>query len=146
MTTAQVSARYPRLPALRPDEFGQIKVTAGKDVGESAFEGVNSIHLNFVDGRLIEFVVLYEGAPWESMDQFLVRFTQSLKLPGGWSGEGQYGNRKLVCEGFDIDAGASSYSVNWLTPFVRIREPGAEEVVAQRAAEKRERQRRAFKP
>ena len=147
MTVEQVRARYPRLPPMRADEFGQVKATFGglKDVDEAAFEGVNNISLNFVDDRLVGFAVGYEGAPWDNMDQLMARIREPLKLPGGWTGEG-YSPRRLSCDGFQIEVGASSYSVQWLSPYIRVWEPGAEDVVARRAAEKRERQRQAFKP
>lgn len=147
MTAAQLSERYPRLPALRADEFGQVKTTVGglKDIDEAAFEGVEGVEVNFVDDRLVEFALHYKGVPFDSMEQFMAQLHESLKLPGAWVGEG-YAPRKLTCQGFEVQAGASSYGVHWMTPYIRLREPRAEDVVAKRAEEKRERQRRAFKP
>lgn len=147
MTAAQLSERYPRLPALKADEFGQVKATFAslKEVDEAAFEGVESVNVNFVDDRLVAFSIFYKAAPFDSMDQFLAQLRESLKLPGPWAGEG-YAPRRLSCDGFRMEAGPASYYVHWLSPYIKLWEPGAEDVVERRAAEKRERQRRAFKP
>jgi hypothetical protein len=147
MTADQLGERYPRLPALRADEFGQVKTSFGglQDIDGAAFEGVESVELNFVDDRLVGFALHYKGVPFDSMEQFMAQLRESLKLPGAWVGEG-YAPRKLTCEGFEMQAGASSYGVHWMTPYLRLSEPRAEEVVARRAEEKRERARRAFKP
>jgi hypothetical protein len=147
MTAAQLKQAYPRLPDLRVDELGQAKATFAnpKDVDAAAFELVESVNVNFVDDRLVEFQVFYENVPFESLDQFVARLSESVKLPGVWVGEG-YGMRTLTCEGFEMVAGATSYSGQSMTPYVRLRQPGAEAVVSKRAEEKRERRRRAFKP
>ena len=147
MTAAQLKQAYPRLPDLRADEFGQARATLGglRDVDAAAFEWVESINVNFVDDRLVELQVYYESVPFESLDQFVARLRESLKLPGAWVGEG-YGVRTLTCDGFEMGAGATSYSTHSMTPYVRLRQPGADAVVSKRVAEKRERQRRAFRP
>ena len=147
MTAAQFGQRYPRLPALKANEFGQAKTNFGglREADEAAFEGVETLQVNFVDDRLVEFTVYYNGAPFDSMDQFMAKLGESFKVPGAWAGEG-YGVRTLSCDGFRMEVGANSYAEHWLSPYIRFRENGAEDVVAKRAEEKRERQRRAFKP
>lgn len=147
MTAAQLSALYTRLPAFNPDEFGQAKTSFGglHNVDAAAFEGVETFEVNFVDDRLVGFAVHYKGVPFDSMEQFMAQLRESLKLPGGWVGEG-YGARRLTCEGFEMQAGPTSYGVHSMTPYIKLWEPRAEDVVAKRAEEKRERQRRAFKP
>ena len=147
MTAEQLGKLYPRLPALKADEFGQARANFSslKDVDEAAFEGVESIQLNFVDERLVEFGVYYRAVPFDSLSQFTAKLRESLKLPEAWEGEGE-NTRTLACEGFRMEAGANSYWSHGMTPYVRLRQPGAEAVVAKRAEEKRERQRQAFKP
>lgn len=147
MTAAQLRELYPRLPALKADEFGQARANFGSlnEVDEAAFEGVETIQLSFVDERLVEFSVYYKAVPFDSLDQFMAKLRESFKLPESWDGEGE-NTRSLVCEGFRMEAGATSYWTHGMAPYVRLRQPGAEAVVAKRAEEKRERQRQAFKP
>lgn len=151
MTTSELVARYPRMTPPRANDLGQAKLSFDglKDFDAVAFEGVNSVLVNFIDDRLVEFAVHYEGKPWDDMDQFLAQFRESLKLPAGWAGEGQgqgHNVRSLSCDGFRIETGPDGWAAHWLMPWVRVWQPGAEDVVERRAAEKRERQRRAFKP
>jgi hypothetical protein len=148
MTAAQLRELYPRLPALKADEFGQAKgdFSGLNEVDEAAFEGVESIQLNFVDDRLVEFGVYYKAVPFDNLDQFIAKLRESLKLHEAWAGEGYNTTRTLACDGFRIEAGATSYWSHGMTPYVSLRQPGAEAVVAKRAEEKRERQRQAFKP
>lgn len=147
MSTAQLRARHPGLPALRPDEFGQshVRLDLRSGVGGEAFAGVTDLRLNFIDDRLVEYQVTYADAPWENIDQFLAKLGESLSLPAGWTDAGEK-RRKLVCDGLQLDVGAASWSAVSMAAYVAVREVGAEAVIARRVAEKRERQRQTFKP
>lgn len=147
MTTAQLAARYPRLPAVRADEFGQAQPLFANlpNYGEAGLQGVISIRLNFIDDRLVDYQLTYEEAPWENIDQFLTKVKESFRLPDAWASEGET-RRRLVCDHLQIDVGAQQWSAVSMAAYVRVMESGADAVIRRRVAEKRERQRQAFKP
>ena len=148
MTTGELKARYPRLVVGPTDEFGQAKVMLYRDqlaqVDAAAFKGVFGLGLGLLDGRVVEFGLTYEGLPWKDLGQFVAKTSEALGVPAGWKGDANL--MTLDCDRLRLQAARSSYSVGSISASISFKELGAEEVVAGRAAKKREQQIESFKP
>ena len=148
MTAAELKARYPRLEIGPADEFGQAKVGLWSNqlaqVDAAAFKGVFGLGLGLLDGRVVEFGLTYESLPWKDLAQFVAKTSEALGLPAGWKGGENI--MTLDCDRLRLQAVRSTYSVGGMSPAILFQELGAEEVVAARAAKKKERQIESFKP
>jgi hypothetical protein len=148
MSAAELKARYPRLEAGPPDEFGQARVRLWSDqlaqVDASAFRGVFGLSLGLLDGRVVEFVLTYENLPWKDLAQFVAKTSEALGLPAAWKGDENM--MTLDCDRLRLQARRASYSAGSMSPSIGFKELSAEEVVAQRAAKKKEQQIESFKP
>ena len=148
MTAAELKARYPRLEVGPADEFGQAKVMLWRDqlaqVDGAAFKGVFGLSLGLLDGRVVEFGLTYESLPWKDLAQFVAKTSEALGLPAAWKGDAD--NMTLDCDRLLLRAARSSYSVGSMSPSISFKELSAEEVVAGRAAKKKEQQIESFKP
>ena len=148
MTAVQLKTQYPRLAVGSADEFGQERVALWRDqlaeVDQVAFKGVNSLSLNLIDDRVVEFSLTYDRLPWKDLSQFVTKTSETLGLPAGWKGDAN--NMTLDCDHLLLRAGRSSYSVGSMSPFLSFKELGAEEIVEGRVAKKKERQIESFKP
>lgn len=147
MSPAQLSARYPRLPAIRTDEYGQAHIILDNPriYDETAFKDVEQISLKFIDGRLVTYQVSYSSLPWDNLDQFMTKLLETYRLPGGWQGAGT-DRQTLTCDRFRIDTGWYGRSDVTMATYVRLQELDADAVIRQRIVEKRERERQTFKP
>lgn len=148
MTTGELKARYPRLAVGPSDEFGQAKVMLWRDelaqVDAAAFKGVFGLGLGLLDGRVVEFGLTYERLPWKDLGQFVEKTSEALGLPAGWKGGANL--MTLDCDRLRLQAARSSYSAGSISASISFKELGAEEVVAARAAKKKEQQLESFKP
>jgi hypothetical protein len=105
MTLEQFRARVPKL-VLRPaDEFGATAINIYPEhednIDKASFEGVRTISLEFLDGRVVSLWVGY--APdfkWKSLDEFLGGMTRSLALPDAWAVKARA--RQLSCDDFQV--------------------------------------------
>ena len=82
------------------------------------FASVESVSVGLHKGRVTEFTVQYLGAEWNSIDQWIARLSETLKLPGqqDWVvGSSETPNKVLKCAGIEIEAavqgGGSSISI-----------------------------------
>lgn len=148
MTAAELKTRYPRLEVGAPDEFGQAKAMLWRDqlaqVDAAAFKGVFGLGLGLLDGRVVEFGLTYENLPWKDLAQFVAKTSEALGLPAAWQGNENI--MTLDCDRLRLQATRSSYSVGSMSPSISFKELGAEEVVAGRVEQKKERQLESFKP
>lgn len=148
MTVARMRTLYTSLAPRAADEFGEAQITAGSNnltpVEQIAFKGIDTIHLDFIDDRLVEFGVTYANLPWKDLNQFISKTSELLKLPSGWSGDEN--TQTLNCNGLQIRAGRSSWSVGSASNYINFKEVGAGDVLTKRVARKRERQIESFKP
>lgn len=119
-------------------------------------DGVRSLRLSFLDGRLTYVRVTYEGgAGWNSVGEYLASVSGPLGLPSSWhkteDGTVVIYAHVVGCDGFKVVAGFHH------GPYVELHETAAAQAALRRkieydarrereAEEERERQRRTFKP
>jgi hypothetical protein len=106
MTTEQVRARVPHIIFGRVDQFGSSKTSLNPDfnpdVDKASFEGVRTVSLDFLDGRLTSLWIGYNDSfKWKTLDEFTNGITESLKLPKAWHAKPR-GGRQMTCDGFQL--------------------------------------------
>jgi hypothetical protein len=106
------------------------------------FAGVNFITIELLDERVTGFHVGYIGPEWNSVDQFVAKLSETLRLPGvSWEQAGD--NARLMCDGFAMNASVSSGSTQ---SWVRVQDTSTARVVEDRRQVDKEKARQAFKP
>ncbi|HEX3281266.1 MAG TPA: hypothetical protein VHR36_08540 [Pyrinomonadaceae bacterium] len=117
MTAAQVKTRLPHLAFGRVDEFGVSRTTINPaftaDLDKSAFAGVRTISLEFLDSRLSSLWLGYESSyKWQTVPDFVAGISQSLHLPNAWESWKIRGSR-IRCADFQMTlslvAGGASF-------------------------------------
>jgi hypothetical protein len=115
-----------------------------KFASKDQFAGVDSVSVVLYKGRVTDFTVVYVGAVWNTIDEWLAKVSESLRLPGPqeWViGPSESPNKVLKCSGIEIEAaiqgGSSSITIR-NTEYLK----GAEELVTKGEEKKR----REFKP
>jgi hypothetical protein len=131
MTEEDVKTQVPRTIFGRTDEFGVSKTTINPDfdplIDKSRFQGVRTISLDFLDGRLTSLWIGYDNTfKAQTIDDFVKIISDSLHLPNGWSSWRSRG-QQMRCADFQMTvttvAGAPSF---------RILDQTAEETVTER--------------
>jgi hypothetical protein len=142
MSLEQLKARYPGVPVMEQQEKGHLTAGLarggfqGADAG--TFEGVNDIHLDFLDGRLASLTVHYNNlVKWRSVGEFASRVSELLKLPDAWRTEQDSGSRVMPCADFNIKVAPNRISLTV---------PGYQESLWRRLEQREEDRRRAFRP
>lgn len=105
MTLEQVLKVVPSLEMGRKDELGLSKTSFSPDfnpkLDKSAFQGVRTISLDFLDDKLFSVWLGYnESFKTKTMDEMARAVAQSLKLPDAW--ETKVRSRSLTCGHFEI--------------------------------------------
>jgi hypothetical protein len=136
MTTEQVLAVVPSLEMGKPDELGLSRTSFSPDfnpkVNKAAFQGVRTISLEFLDGRLFSVWVGYnETFKWKNMDEVVRAVTQSLKLQGEWEIRSRV--QQIRCGDFQMAVTAVAGS-----PTLRITDETYKEAWEKRRTEKAE--------
>lgn len=117
MTAEQVKARLPHIAFGPIDDFGVSKTTANPDfnpdLDKTAFGGVRTISLDFLDNRLSSLWLGYESSyKWHTVPDFVAGISQSLHLPNAWEPWKIRGSR-IRCADFQITlsmvAGGASF-------------------------------------
>jgi hypothetical protein len=117
MTTEQVKARLPHIAFGAIDAFGVSRTTTNpdftSDLDKTAFAGVRTISLDFLDNRLSSLWLGYEGSyKWQTVPDFVAGISQSLHLPNAWESWKLRGSR-IRCADFQITlsmvAGGASF-------------------------------------
>jgi hypothetical protein len=106
MSGEQVKARIPQIVYAPADEFGVSKTTINPDfnpeVNRSAFVGIRSISLDFLDNRLSSLWLGFESSyKWPTVPDFVAGISQSLRLPDAWEPWKLRGSR-IRCADFQI--------------------------------------------
>ncbi len=106
MTAEQVKARLPHITFGPIDDFGVSKTTANPDfnpdLDKSAFAGVRTISLDFLDNRLSSLWLGFESSyKWQTMPDFVAGISQSLHLPNAWEPWKSRGSR-IRCADFEV--------------------------------------------
>lgn len=109
MTVEQVKARLPKLELGPTDAFGLMKTSFSPDfdpaMDKTAFQGVRTISLEFLDGRLTSLWIGYNKAfKWQALDEFVTGMSRALGLPAtGWAQRSR-GGQQLACNDFQAAA------------------------------------------
>ncbi|MEP6741301.1 MAG: hypothetical protein ABJB61_02290 [bacterium] len=117
MTPEQVKARVPHIGFGHIDETGVSKTTVNPDfnpdLDKTAFAGVRSISLDFLDARVSSLWLGYESSfKWQTVPDFVAGISQSLHLPNAWEPWKTRGSR-IRCTDFQMTvsmiAGGASF-------------------------------------
>jgi len=120
MSTQQLLALFPGVAKRKEmkDAIEKAKSATGPEAAYLGFEpatdgdaqqfaGIESVLAGVVKGRLVDFSVQYGGETWSSIDQWVAKLSESLKLPGkdSWvTGPNENPNKVLRCDGIEIEA------------------------------------------
>lgn len=134
MTVEQVKRVVPSLEMGKPDELGLSKTSFSPDfnpkIDKAAFQGVRTISLDFLDGRLFSVWVGYnERFGLKAADEVVRAVSKSLKLQGEWETKGR--GQQTRCGQFQL-------AVNMIagSPTLRITDESVRETWEQRRAER----------
>ena len=133
MTFDEVKARVPQVRFPPQDQFGVAKTTINPSYDPSfdqaSFEGVRSVSMDFLDGKLTTLWIAYDGSfKWQTLGEFIAGISKVLKLPATWSRSGV--GQQLTCDGFSTFASMIGGS-----PALRITDETAQETIGTRRAE-----------
>ena len=134
MTKEQVKVRLPQVVFGRTDEFKVSKTSINPDfdprIDKSAFAGVRTISLDFLDDRITSLWLGYDSSfKWHTVPEFVEGISQSLHLPNAWTSWKSRG-QQLRCADFQM-----TVSIVAEGPSFRILDEDAEEtLVARREA------------
>src|SRR5258705_1913471 len=119
MTKEEVKAKVPQTVIGRTDDFGISKTTINPDfdpqIDKTRFQGVRSISLDFLDGKLTSLWIGYDSAfKTQTTDDFVKMVSDSLHLPNAWSSWKSRG-QQMRCADFQMTvttvAGAPSFRI-----------------------------------
>jgi hypothetical protein len=131
MTKEQVKVRLPQVIFGRTDEFKVSKTSINPDfdprIDKSAFAGVRTISLDFLDDRITSLWLGYDSSfKWQTVSEFVDGISQSLHLPNAWTSWKSRG-RQLRCDDFQM-----TVSIVADGPSFRILDEDAEKTLAAR--------------
>lgn len=146
MTIEQVKARLPKLVLGPTDAFGLMKTSFSPDfdptMDKTAFQGVRTISLEFLDGRLTSLWIGYNRAfKWQALDEFVPGMSRALGMPAAAWAQRSRGGQQLDCNDFQatalLIAGSPSLHLSdeaarstWETRRAEAEEATAEEATA----------------
>jgi hypothetical protein len=136
MTVEQVKARLPRVQIRPADEFGFTSLNIFPDyepgIEKTTFEGVRTISLEFLDGRVTSLWIGYDKSfKWQTLDEFTQAIATALKLPNAW--RTKFRTRLLACTDFTVSVIPVGES-----PSIKINDETARELLEKRKAAKEE--------
>jgi hypothetical protein len=157
MTTEQVLALFPRghkrreiqdaVEKSKSATGGQItylEFAPATDGAGDGFAGIDSVMIGLNKGRVVDFAFQYVGQTWRSIDEWVTKLSETLKLPGSreWMvGPDEAPNKTLKCKGNEILAAIQGGGAS-----IRVRDIDAIKETEDHANAKEERKRREFKP
>ena len=138
MTIEQVKARAPKVQLRPADEFGSTALNLFPDyetgIEKTTFEGVRTISLEFLDGRVLSLWIGYDQSfKWKTPEEFVPGFTNALKLPEAW--RQKFRNRLLECADFSVSVIPVGGSLS-----IKLTDEAAREILEKRKAAKEESQ------
>ncbi len=133
MTTDQVKTRVPPIVFGRTNQFGLSKTSINPDFDpkfdKASFEGVRTVSLSFLDGRLMELWLGYDSSfKWQKLDDFVAGLSKTLNLPATWQVKGR--GQQITCQGIQLAASMVAGS-----PSIRITDITAEQTLTSRMEE-----------
>ncbi len=89
MTKEQAKVRVPQIAFEADNAFGVSKTTINPDfdphIDKAGLQGVRTISLDFLDGRLISLWLGYDGSfKWQTVPDFVAGISHALHLPNAW--------------------------------------------------------------
>lgn len=104
--------------------------------------GINSITVVMIDERVTSVTVDYGGVEWKTIDQFVAKLSDGLRLPSSsWERGDQSGHWN--CNGFSVEA---RFSRGTTQSWVTVRDTSTPRVIEDRREAAKEKAREAFKP
>ena len=136
MTLEQVKAIVPSLEMGESDEMGLSKTSFSPDfnpkINKAAFQGVRTVSLDFLDGRLFSVWLGYnEAFKWKTVEEVATSLAQSLKLQQGWETRGR--GQQLSCGDLQL-----AITMVGGSPTLRITDETARQTWEKRRTEKEE--------
>jgi hypothetical protein len=157
MTTQQLLAVFPGITKKKEmkDAIEKAKSATGveavylgfdpaTDGDAKQFAGVESVAAAVVRGRVVDFTIQYGGATWRTIDEWVEKVSETLKLPGknDWAtGPNEHPNKVLRCDGIEIEAGIQGGGAS-----IRVRNTEYLKEIEERTKAAEERKRREVKP
>ena len=134
MTMEQVKARVPQIIFGRADKFGVVKTSINPDFNpkfdKASFEGVRTVSLDFLDGRLTSLWLGYdESFKWQTLEEFTRGISAALKLPDAWRSRPR-GGQQMSCADFQL-----SVTMVARTPSLHLSDELAQQTLAKRMEE-----------
>lgn len=136
MAVEEVKTAVPSLEMGKQDELGLSKTSFSPDfnpqVNKAAFQGVRTVSLDFLDGRVFSVWIGYnEIFKWKSMEEVVKALTQSLNLPQVWETKSR--GQQITCGQFEIVVTMVAGS-----PTLRVTDVSARETWEKRRTEREE--------
>ena len=136
MTVEQVRARLPKAQLRPAGEFGNTSLNIFPDyepgIDKTAFEGVRTVSLEFLDGRVTSLWIGYDKSfKWQTLDEFTSGMSNALKLPNAW--RTKFRTRLLDCADFTVSIIPVGES-----PSIKLSDEAARELLEKRKAAKEE--------
>jgi hypothetical protein len=88
-------------------EAVQLAFDPAADGDAKQFVGVESVAATVAGGRVVEFGLQYGGATWRTVDEWIAKLSETLKLSDSrdWvTGSNENPNKVLRCDGVEIEA------------------------------------------
>jgi hypothetical protein len=138
MTFEQVKERLPKLQVRPANEFGITSFNIFPDyepqINKTAFEGVRTVSLDLLDGRVFTLWIGYDKSfKWQTIDEFVAGITPVLKLSNSW--RSKFRTRQLDCADFTVTVIPVGDS-----PSIKITDNAAKQLLDKRQAAKEEAQ------
>ena len=133
MTMDQVKSRVPPVVFGHTNQFGLSRTSINPDFDpkfdKASFEGVRTVSLSFLDGRLMELWLGYDSSfKWQKLDDFVVGFSKALNLPATWQVKGR--GQQISCQGVELFVSMVAGS-----PSIRITDTSAQQALTSRMEE-----------
>jgi hypothetical protein len=133
MTMDQVKTRVPPVVFGPANQFSLSKTSINPDFDpkfdKASFEGVRTVSLSFLDGRLMELWLGYDSSfKWQKLDDFIVGFSKAMNLPPTWQVKGR--GQQITCQGVELFVSMVAGS-----PSIRITDTTAEQALTSRMEE-----------
>lgn len=114
------------------------------DAAKEQFADVDSVSAVLYTGWVVDFSIVYVGATWRTIDEWVATVSETFKLPGAqdWVvGSSENPHKVLKCNGIEIEAGIQGGSAS-----IRIRNTDWLKAMEDRTTAAEEKKRRDVKP
>ena len=140
----EVRESIARLKEAGEGEVTYVSFSPAVDTKGESFTGVDTVLVGFNRSRVVDFTVIYVGQTWRSIDEWIDKLAESLKLPASraWlAGPVETPNKTLKCGGVEIHAETQGGGAS-----IRVRNSESARVGGTNSERIEERKRREFKP